>query len=119
MAAPIPTDAYKERREDKMEKKRIIIGGFAYYAIKSVSATTNAAAIIANVICSLVPDLLSLARVIAILFFIYGGAKFAFAADDPGGRKQGKQIAIHALIGFIIVAASEAIVQAISGVDPC
>ncbi|MBU0761759.1 MAG: hypothetical protein KKD39_01935 [Candidatus Altiarchaeota archaeon] len=80
-----------------------------------VDASANPAAIIAGVICSLVPDVLRLARVLAVVMFIYGGAKYAFAADDPGGRKQGKSIAINALIGLLIVAASYSLVQSIVG----
>jgi hypothetical protein len=37
------------------------------------------------------------------IMFLYGGAKYAYSADDPGGRKQGKNICIHAIIGAILI----------------
>ncbi|MBU0761757.1 MAG: hypothetical protein KKD39_01925 [Candidatus Altiarchaeota archaeon] len=40
---------------------------------------------------------------IVAIMFVYGGIKYAFSADDPGGRKQGKTICIHAVIGAIIM----------------
>jgi len=100
-------------------KSKTAIKILALYALIGKAAANSAATIIAGVICGLIPDLMSLARLIAILIFVYGGAKYAFSADDPGGRKQGKTLAIHALVGFIIVAASEAIVEAISGTQAC
>jgi hypothetical protein len=36
--------------------------------------------------------------------FLYGATKYAMSADNPGGRKQGKDIIIHAIIGGIIFA---------------
>ena len=102
-----------------MKAVKIFMGGLAAIAAAGYASASGAAQIISDVICTLVPDLLTLARVIAILFFIYGGAKYAFSADDPGGRKQGKQIAIHALIGFLIVAMSHSLVAAISGENVC
>ncbi len=40
---------------------------------------------------------------IAIVMFLYGAAKFIYSADDPGGRKQGKDVCIAALIAMIII----------------
>ncbi len=81
-----------------------------------VQATTvDAAGIIANVICDLVPEVINLAYVLALLMFIYAGAKYAFSADDPGGRKKAKSIAVQAIVGFLIVGVSKALVEAIAG----
>jgi hypothetical protein len=79
------------------------------------ASSVDAAAIIASVICGLVPEVSTLAWALALLVFVYGGAKYAYSADDPGGRKQGKNIAINAMIGLIIVAAARAVVNAIAG----
>ncbi|MFH1054556.1 MAG: hypothetical protein V1744_00520 [Candidatus Altiarchaeota archaeon] len=100
-----------------MRRKRITAGVSLAWLTQSASASPGP--IIASVICSLVPDLLELATALATLMFVYGGAKYAFSADDPGGRKQGKSIAINSLIGLIIVAASRALVMAISGDTIC
>lgn len=85
----------------------------------SATAAANAAAIIQGIICSLVPEVINLAWALAILVFIYGGAKYAHSADDPGGRKQGKSIAMNAVLGFIIVAASKALVETIAQATVC
>ena len=34
--------------------------------------------------------------------FLYGGVKYVISADDPGGRKQGKMICIHAMVGGLL-----------------
>jgi hypothetical protein len=44
-----------------------------------------------------------IAPAIIMLMFLYGAARYAYSADDPGGRKQGKNILIHTLIGSLII----------------
>jgi len=103
----------------KLRRYALGIGSMAALA-QSVSATApDAAQIIRNIICGLVPEVINLAWALALLVFIYGGAKYAHSADDPGGRKQGKSIAVNAIIGFVIIAASRAVVTAISGATVC
>lgn len=98
-----------------MKKRNTAFGAAAIVALANlVSATADAATIIKNIICSLIPEVMTLAWALAFLVFIYGGAKYAFGADDPGARKQGKNIAINAMIGFIIIAASQALIAAIA-----
>ena len=38
-----------------------------------------------------------------VLMLLYGAAKYAAGADDPGARKQAKNIIIHVIIGVIIL----------------
>lgn len=102
-----------------MKNKLIFVAALALILAPSTASASDAAAIIASVICGLVPEVIDLARALAILMFIYGGAKYAYSADDPGGRKQGKSIAINALIGFVIVAVSWSVVKAIAGTSVC
>ncbi len=45
----------------------------------------------------------TIAPALVLLVFTYGGVKYISSADDPGGRKQGKSILIHAIIGGIII----------------
>ncbi|MBU0761756.1 MAG: pilin, partial [Candidatus Altiarchaeota archaeon] len=40
---------------------------------------------------------------IVVTMFLYGGAKYAYSAEDPGARKQGKNMCIHAIIGGILI----------------
>ena len=91
------------------------IAAFIHQAAAQAAVTPpDAAQIIASTVCGLVPEVMTLAWALALLMFIYGGAKYAYAADDPGGRKAGKNIAINALIGFIIVGIAKAVVSAIA-----
>jgi hypothetical protein len=50
-----------------------------------------------NVVDTVVPTLV-------VLMFTYGGITYLMSVDNPGGRKQGKDICIHAVIGGIIYA---------------
>jgi len=103
-----------------MKIKRTLTAGLFGGLIQQVSAqSANPGAIIANVLCTLAPDIIGLARLLAILMFIYGGARYAYGADDPGARKQGKSIAINGLIGFIIVAMSKTLIGVIAGTPVC
>ena len=46
---------------------------------------------------------------LVVIMFIYGGVKYAFAADDPTGRKSGKMTCIHSLIGGMLIVLFEII----------
>jgi len=98
----------------------LYVGAVAWAYVTAVSAggSTNPAEIIANTICALIPEAGTLAWALALLMFIYGGAKYAYGADDPGARKQGKNIAVNAMIGLIIVAVAYALVNAIANGSP-
>ena len=100
-------------------RKHVSAAIVLFVLIESAAGTTNAAGVIKTVICTLVPQVMSLARALAILMFIYGGAKYAYSADDPGGRKQARSIAVNAMIGAIIVSAAKAVVEAIAGGAVC
>jgi len=68
-------------------------GGGGLGAIGSVPCT---------IIRSVFQALQTILGTLAMIMFIYGGLKYIFSADDPGGRKQGKMIAINATIGGMI-----------------
>ena len=68
-----------------------------------------------RVVCCLRNNLIALAQAIAALIFVYGGARYAYSADDPEGRKQAKSLAVNALIGLIIVIVSQVMVQVAVG----
>jgi multisubunit Na+/H+ antiporter MnhB subunit len=44
---------------------------------------------------------------IAAVMFLYGGAKYVYTSDDPGGRKQAIGICIAAIIAMIIITQAE------------
>jgi hypothetical protein len=88
-------------------------------AAGTASATTAIQTIPCMVIAGVWEAIRSIAPALLTVFFLYGAAKYAYSADDPGGRKQGKSIAINALIGFLIVAASKAVVEAVANATVC
>ena len=47
---------------------------------------------------------------LVLIMFTYGGVKYVFSADDPGGRKAGKMTCIHAIIGGIIISLASILV---------
>lgn len=55
----------------------------------------------------------NIGNALAVVFFLYGGAKYVYTADDPGGRKQGMGICVAAIIAFIIIQVGERLVCAI------
>lgn len=52
---------------------------------------------------------------IASVIIIYGGIKYLAGADDPGARKQAKDMIIHAIVGMIIIIIAVELVQLGSG----
>jgi len=69
----------------------------------SASCSGTMCSIVCKVINSVYFTLDTIAPTLVILMFIYGGVKYTFSADDPGGRKAGKMTCIHALIGGILI----------------
>jgi hypothetical protein len=58
-------------------------------------------------ICSLLRQInnavLVLGPTLVAVMFLYGGIKYVMAADNPGGRNQGKTICIHAMVGGLLI----------------
>jgi hypothetical protein len=52
---------------------------------------------------------------LVMIMFSYGAVKYIYSADDAGGRKQGKTIIIHALIGGIIFSLTYVFYNTLSG----
>jgi len=68
-----------------------------------------------TVVCCLVNNLFPVAQAIAALIFVYAGARYAYSAEDPGGRKQAKSLAINSFIGMVIVIISQSLITVIVG----
>jgi hypothetical protein len=54
---------------------------------------------------------------LVLIMFAYGGAKYAYSADNPGAAKQGKTICVHAIIGGILLILWEAVRTVLTGAD--
>ena len=78
-----------------------------YAALLSLAGSVSAAPGITTTVCYVINSIAYAIYVIAPtmvgLMFTYGAIKYIFSADDPGGRKQGKMICIHAIIGGVII----------------
>ncbi len=97
----------------KMKAKKLIMVGAALIAAsQAVSATLMD--IPCGVVRAVASALAAIGPTIVAIMFIYGGVKYVYSADDPGGRKQGKTTMIHALVGAIIMALVVAVI-ALSG----
>jgi hypothetical protein len=78
---------------------------------------------IKNVVCSVIVSVKfaidNIGPALVAIMFVYGGIKYVFSADDPGGRKQGKMICIHSVIGGILIALATAIIAIINLTGGC
>ena len=91
----------------------LVCGGFAAGSNSSLTAT------VCSVMLAIQDTLMTIAPTLVLLMFVYGGVKYVFSADDPGGRKQGKMTCIHAVIGGIIVIVAVWVVRMIGFSTSC
>ena len=100
-----------------MEKQYLIVLALFYILLQTAAANP-----ITTVLCPIMDDiqfaLETIGGTLVMIMFVYGGLKYVFSADDPGGRKQGKMTCIHAVIGGIIVVLADNIVPLI-GASAC
>ncbi|MFH0861901.1 MAG: hypothetical protein V1875_02620 [Candidatus Altiarchaeota archaeon] len=66
--------------------------------------------VINGFICSLIGSFQIMGNSIAIIMFVYGGIKYIYTADDPGGRKQAMGICVAAIIAMIIIQAARGVI---------
>jgi hypothetical protein len=82
-----------------------------------LASTVSAAVDIKDVLCGVISPIEvavgTIGPAMVVLMFLYGGVKYVYAADDPGGRKQAKDICIQALIGGIILLLANVILVSI------
>jgi hypothetical protein len=56
---------------------------------------------------------------LVVVMFFYGAAKYIFSADDPGGRKAGKNTIIHSIIGGILILLANTYIKGALGTWGC
>jgi hypothetical protein len=66
-------------------------------------------------ICGLYLAFVYMAGALCMLMIVYGGVKWLGGADDPGARKNAKDLVIHALVGLLILVVASGFVLVISG----
>jgi hypothetical protein len=92
-------------KKEKMTSKTRIWAAAWVIAI-AAAAPVSAALDFISIPCYLINQIFDVVDVVApslvAIMFAYGAAKYAYSADNPGGRNQGRTICVHALIGGII-----------------
>lgn len=95
--------------------KRITLGA----ALTMSLATTALASAIMDIPCQIVravaSALAAIGPLLVAIMFTYGGVKYVYSADDPGGRKQGKTTMIHAIIGAILMGLVVGVIALVPG----
>jgi hypothetical protein len=82
--------------------KRIIL--VSILALSSTASATSMVDVVCGVIGPIWDAIYNAGGTIVLIMFLYGGLKYVFSADDPGGRKQAKNILIHTIIAGILLA---------------
>ncbi len=93
-------------------------------ALALLASATLAQAAIEDVPCSIVAALYTIiftnvGPTLVGIMFLYGAGKYVYSADDPGGRKQGKEMCIHAIIGGVIITLITGVRAAMGGMLLC
>jgi len=77
------------------------------FLILTLSSAAYATVDFKTVPCRIILDVLTLmtraSASLVVLMMIWGAIKYIYSADDPGGRKQGKNTIIHAIVAGIII----------------
>jgi hypothetical protein len=85
-----------------MVKKSIVLAVLCI-AIMASTVSADMAGIVCSILIQIYNALRAIGPAMVLLMFLYGGVKYVYSADDPGGRKQGRDICVHSLIGGIII----------------
>lgn len=90
-----------------MSKKMMKKGGLTLLLLFLLAHTVVAQNTIKKVVCNVITYILQgiqpIGASFVALMFVYGGLVYVYSADNPGGRKKGRDICVHAIIGGIIV----------------
>lgn len=95
----------------KMKSK--ILSNLRIIAVIFILSQNIAANEIKKTACSVIVELWnalsSIGAALVTLMFLYGGLQYVYSADNPGGRKKGRDICVHALIGGVLIVLVSAI----------
>ena len=83
--------------------KRVLMLLIALSVDVSAGGPVNIGVVPCMVIRTVIFVIISVGYSLVALMIIYGGVKYTFSADDPSGRKQGKNIVIFAIIGGVLL----------------
>ncbi len=104
-------------------ERYIVLSALILIAAVGASCAQAANMDVAHIVCKVINPIKgtveTIAPTIVIIAFVYGGIRYAFSADDPSGRTQGRNICIHALIAAILLALVNAILTGMGILTPC
>ncbi|MFH1054560.1 MAG: pilin [Candidatus Altiarchaeota archaeon] len=86
-----------------MDKKTWILAALNVLLLASYATATDIETTVCDVMKPIMSALGTIGGTLMVIMFTYGGVKYVFASDDPGGRKAGKDTCIHAVIGGVIL----------------
>jgi len=103
----------------KADERRLLGMSAAFaLAVNALASTVSATylGVINIFICTLVRSFIIIGNSIAVVMFIYGGIRYMYTSDDPGGRKQAMGICIAAVIAMIIIQAGSGVIGQIGDI---
>jgi len=77
--------------------------GIVLLTLTLLSVSASAGTVAVGNICIIGSVLITIAGAIASIVIVSAGLKWVSSGDDPGARKQAKQMIIHAVVGLIII----------------
>ena len=104
----------------KMMKKAIALLAVIFLASIVSAGNPRYLGPMINLVIALIEVFRTLGYSLAVIMFIYGGAKYAYTADDPGGRKQALGIMVASILAVVIIQIATVLICTISvtGNDP-
>jgi hypothetical protein len=93
-------------------KKNLSLAFLYTLSITALASGTNVHVVPCMVIGGVFNALRVIVPTFVMIFFLAGVIKYVFNADNPGGRKQGRDQMIHAVLGGIALGIVEAVVHA-------
>jgi hypothetical protein len=117
-----------EAQRGHMMKRQAWIGLLIFMALCAASSLASAEYLggINAFVCKLMTSFTTMGYSIALLMFVYGGVRYVYLSDDPGGRKQAMGICIAAIVAILFIRSADAIIGGVgnaitvSGVSkPC
>tara|TARA_Y100000031_G_C7991980_1_gene279621 strand:- start:51 stop:443 length:393 start_codon:yes stop_codon:yes gene_type:complete len=89
-------------REFKKTHKTILLGTFLVFPLFVFAAPQSIQEVI-DIILNILAAVIPLLAAAALVGFVWGGAKFIYAADDATQRKEGRQVMLYGVIALFVI----------------
>ncbi|MFH0859710.1 MAG: pilin [Candidatus Altiarchaeota archaeon] len=85
-------------------------------ALSSIVSAQSWVTAVSSIVCGLLVDALkNIVGALAAVVFVYSGVEYVISQDDPGKRKNARDMMIYALVGIILVGIAATIIGAVPG----